>query len=278
VLMGYAGQVSLGQAGFMAVGGYAAAILATSYGWPPLAAIALAIVLCIVCALVLAVVTAKLRGLYLALATLAFGLLIDSIAVGLVDVTGGPSGLVGIPDFAVFGFAFDTPLRMYYLALALAAALVILLEGGMRAGFGRALKAVRSDQLAAAALGINVGSVKIAALCISAALAGLSGGLYAFNFHFLSPDMVSTTRSLEMITMLVLGGEGTLIGGFFGALALTLLPTLVQQLALFKTAVEGALLVAILLFMPQGLFGGVALLAAYLPGQRAKPVESGAAP
>jgi branched-chain amino acid transport system permease protein len=278
VLMGYAGQVSLGQAGFMAVGGYSAAILATSYGWPPLAAVLLAIVLCVVCALILSFATARLRGLYLALATLAFGLLIDSIAVGLVDLTGGPSGLVGIPAFAVAGFAFDTPLRMYYLVLALAVVLVVVLEGGMRSGFGRALKAVRSDQLAAAALGINVGTVKIVALCLSAALAGLSGALYAFNFHFLSPDMVSTTRSLEMITMLVLGGEGTLIGGFFGSLALTLLPTLLQELVLFKTAVEGALLVGVLLFMPQGLFGGFALVIARLAGKRAQFARAGAGP
>lgn len=259
VLMGYAGQVSLGHAGFMAVGGYAAAILATSYGWPPLAATVVALVLSVACALVLSAATQRLRGHYLALATLAFGLLVDSLAVGLVDLTGGPSGLVGIPAFEVAGFAFDTQTRMYYLVLALSVVLVVLLAGGMRLGFGRALKAVRSDQLAAAALGVNVGRHKVIALCISAALASLSGSLYAFNFHFLSPEIVSTTRSFEMIAMLVLGGEGTLIGGFFGSLVLTLLPTLVQDLAVFKTAVEGAILVAIVLLMPEGLFGRIAL-------------------
>lgn len=259
VLMGYAGQVSLGHAGFMAVGGYTAAILATSYDWPPLAATLVALVLSVACALVLAAATRQLRGHYLALATLAFGLLIDSLAVGLFDLTGGPSGLVGIPAFTAAGLAFDTPLRMYYLALALAVVLVVMLEGGMRMGFGRALKAVRSDQLAAAALGVNVGRVKVVALCISAALASLSGSLYAFNFHFLSPEMVSTSRSFEMIAMLVLGGEGTLIGGFFGSLVLTLLPTLVQDFAVFKTAVEGAILVVIFLAMPEGLFGRLAI-------------------
>jgi branched-chain amino acid transport system permease protein len=148
---------------------------------------------------------------------------------------------------------------MYYLVLALSVVLVVLLAGGMRLGFGRALKAVRSDQLAAAALGVNVGRHKVIALAISAALASLSGSLYAFNFHFLSPEIVSTTRSFEMIAMLVLGGEGTLIGGFFGSLVLTLLPTLVQDLAVYKTAVEGAILVVIVLLMPEGLFGRIAL-------------------
>jgi branched-chain amino acid transport system permease protein len=259
VLMGYAGQVSLGQGGFMAVGGYAAAILATTYDWPPLVATLVAIVLSVLCAFALSLVTGRLRGHYLALATLAFGLLIDSLDVGLVDITGGPSGLVGIPSFAVGGFEFGTQTSMYYLALALSVTLVLLLQGGMRLGFGRALKAVRTDQLAAAALGINVGRVKAAALCIAAALASLSGSLYAFNFHFLSPEMVGTTRSFEMVTMLVLGGEGTLVGSLFGSLVLTLLPTLIQDLAMFKTAAEGALLVATFLFMPEGLFGRLAL-------------------
>ena len=118
VLMGYAGQVSLGHAGFMAVGGYCAAILATSYGWPPVAAVIAALILSVLCALLLALATGRLRGHYLALATLTFGLLVDSLAVGLVDLTGGPSGLVGVPAFEVAGFSFDTPMRMYYLALA----------------------------------------------------------------------------------------------------------------------------------------------------------------
>ncbi|MGP0095344.1 MAG: ABC transporter permease [Xanthobacteraceae bacterium] len=259
VLMGYAGQVSLGQAGFMAVGGYAAAILSTAYDWPPLLATLAALLLSVVCALVLSLVTGRLRGHYLALATLAFGLLIDSLTVGLVDWTGGPSGLVGIPAFAVGGFEFGTQTRMYYLTLGLAVVLVLLLEGGMRLSFGRALKAVRTDQLAAAALGINVGRMKTAALCIAAALASLSGSLYAFNFHFLSPEMVATPRSFELIAMLVLGGEGTLLGGLFGSLVLTMLPTLVQDLAMFKTAFEGALLVATFLGMPEGLFGRLAI-------------------
>ena len=259
VLMGYAGQVSLGQSGFMAIGGYAAAILATHYNWPPLAGTLAAMVLSVGCGLALSLVTSRLRGHYLALATFTFGLLVDSLTTGLIDVTGGPSGLVGIPSFQIGAFAFDTPARNYWLALGLAVLLVIPLEGGMRSSFGRALKAVRTDQLAAAALGVNVGRMKTAALCISAALASLSGSLYAFQFHFLSPDMVATPHSFEMIAMLVLGGEGTLIGGVFGALVITLLPTLVQSLALYKTMAEGALLVITFLLLPEGLFGRFAL-------------------
>jgi branched-chain amino acid transport system permease protein len=258
VLMGYCGQVSLGQAGFMAVGGYTAAILATNYGWPPLAGIAAGLVLSLACAVALSLVTMRLRGHYLALATLAFGLLVDSLTVGMTETTGGPSGLVGVPSFSIGPAAFDTPMKMYYLVAALIVLLVLVLLGGIRSSFGRALQAVRTDQTAAAALGIDVPRHKMAAFAISAALASLSGSLYAFYFHFLSPEMVGTARSLEMIAMLVVGGEGTLVGSLFGVALLTLLPTIFQPLALFKTLAEGLLLVIVVRYLPGGIFGTLA--------------------
>jgi branched-chain amino acid transport system permease protein len=258
ILMGYAGQVSLGQGGFMAIGGYTAAILAVKYGWPPLAGTAAGIVLSVLCALLLSLTTMRLRGVYLALATLAFGLLVDSLATGMMDVTGGPSGLVGIPAFSIGAFSFASPLAMYYLVLILMIALVVILLGGVRSGFGRALKAIRTDQTAAAALNIDVARYKVAAFAISAALASLSGSLYAFFFHYLSPEMVSTSRSLEMITMLVIGGEGTLVGSLVGVALLTLLPEIFQPFALYKRLAEGALLVLAFQYLPAGFFGSFA--------------------
>lgn len=268
VVMGYAGQVNLGQAGFLAIGGYTAGYLTTQYGTEPLLAMLVAMALAVLVSLVLSAITVRLRGLYLALATLAFGLLVDSCAVGFIDITGGPSGLVGIPSFSVGALEFDTPLSMYYLVFATALLLLLLLRGLMRGAFGRSLQAIRTDQLAAAALGIRVPRAKCIALAISAALGALSGSLYAFFFHFLSPDMVGTPRSLELVAMLVVGGEGTLIGPLFGSILLTLLPTVFQPLALYKTAASGALLVASFLYMPQGLFGLLAAGLARLPGQR----------
>lgn len=259
VLMGFAGQVSLGHAGFMAIGGYTAAVLATTYNWPPLAGIAAGIALALLCAFALSLVTMRLRGHFLALATLAFGLMVDSLTVGLTDVTGGPSGLVGIPSFSLAGYVFAAPLQMYYLIAALIVVLVLVLQGGLRSGFGRALKAVRTDETAAAALGVNVARYKLAAVCISASLAALSGGLYAFYFHFLSPDMVGAPRSFEMIAMLVAGGEGTLVGPIFGVALLTLIPTIFQPFALYKTFAEGVLLVMCFLYLPEGLFGAAAV-------------------
>jgi len=275
ILMGYTGQVSLGQGGFMAIGGYTAAILAVNYGWPPLLGTAAGIVLSLLCALLLSLTTMRLRGVYLALATLAFGLLVDSLAVGMMDVTGGPSGLVGIPSFSIGAYSFGTPLSMYYLVLALMIALVLLLLGGVRSSFGRALRAIRTDQTAAAALSIDVARYKVAAFAISAALASLSGSLYAFFFHFLSPEMVNTSRSLEMITMLVIGGEGTLVGSLVGVALLTLLPEIFQPFALYKRLAEGALLVLTFQYLPAGIYGTFAGWLSRLGGARERQRTGG---
>lgn len=274
VLMGYAGQVNLGQAGFMAIGGYVAAILATQYHVSPLLGLLGGVVASLAMAMVLSLVTMRLRGHYLALATMAFGLLVDSLTIGLVDLTGGPSGLVGIPSFSVGSFSFASARSMYFLVLGLIVLLLLLLLGGLRSGFGRALIAVRTDQLAAAALGMNVPLIKMGAFAISATLASISGSLYAYFFHFLSPDMVSTALSFQMISMLIVGGEGTLIGSLLGVALLVMLPTAIQPLALYKTLASGALLVIFFLYMPEGLFGTAARWIAQLgkPARSAGPV------
>jgi branched-chain amino acid transport system permease protein len=255
ILMGYAGQVSLGHAAFMAVGGYTAAILSTKFGIPPLLGIAGGVVLSLLCALVVAALTMHLRGHYFALATLTFGLMVDSLTVGLTEVTGGPSGLTGIPPLSIGSLSFGSPIAMYYLAVGVAAVLAIALLGGVRSSFGRALRAIRTDQTAAAALGIKVHRYKMAAFAISAVLASLAGSLYAFQFRFLSPEMVSTTQSFEMIAMLIIGGEGLLVGSVAGVALLILIPTLFQPLALYKTCAEGLLLVLVFRYLPKGIYG-----------------------
>lgn len=258
LLMGYTGQVSLGQAGFMAIGGYTAGYLVINFGIEPLLGILAGVVLSLACALVLSIVTLRLRGLYLALATLAFGLLIESFAVGLIDVTGGPSGMVGIPSFSIGPIDFGSPIRMYYLVVALVIAILTMLFGALRSSFGRALQAIRTDQVAASAIGVNVVRYKLVVFAISAALASLSGSLLAFSFNFLAPDMIGSSRSFELVSMLVIGGEGTLIGPVFGSILITLLPTIFQPLSLYKTFFNGALLILCFLYLPRGLFGVVA--------------------
>ncbi len=260
LLTGYTGQISLGQAGFMALGGYTAAIASTRFGLPPVAGIVIGLLVSMVFAAILAVITLRLRGLYLALATLAFGLLVDSGTIGGEGLTGGPSGLSGVPPFSIGGFNFVGPVSMYYLVLGVVVVVFLLLSGIIRSRFGRALSAIRTDQLAASALGIDVVRTKIAVFVLAACLASLAGSLYAYNFRFLSPDMVGSSRSLELISMLVIGGEGTLFGPLLGALLLTLLPTLFQPFAAYKTLLAGGLLVAVFLYSPRGLIGLLAPL------------------
>jgi branched-chain amino acid transport system permease protein len=271
ILMGYGGQVNLGHAAFLALGAYSAAIMTTRYGQSPIVGILVGLAVSLTCAAILSSITVKLRGHYMALATLAFGLLVDSIAVGATNLSGGPSGIAGIPHFSLFGYTLDSQIANYYMIWGLVVIGVIVLANLVRSDFGRALRAMRVDPVAARALGINVPKYKLMAFLIAASFASVAGSLYAYYFQFISPEMVSTNRSFELVTMLVVGGEATLVGPVIGAVILTLLPTVFQPLANFKTLAEGVILVSALLYLPSGIFGGI--LAA-LQRKRIQPIET----
>jgi len=256
VILGYCGQVSLGHAAFMAMGGYTAAICSVKFGLPPLVGVLMGLVVSLACATVLSMVTVRLRGHYMALATLSFGLLIDTLTVGLSDWTGGPSGMTGIPNFSIGSYVFAGPVANYYLVWGVVVVGLIVLMNAMHSDFGRVLRSIKTDQTAALALGIDVPRYKLFAFLIGAAFASIAGSLLAFDFQFLSPDMVSTQQSFLIITMLVIGGEGTLVGPVIGVVLLTLLPTAFQFLANYKTLASGILLVTAMLYFPSGLYGG----------------------
>jgi branched-chain amino acid transport system permease protein len=266
VLMGYCGQVSLGHAAFMATGGYMAAICCVKFGLPPIVGVLAGLIVSLCCATVLSLVTVKLRGHYMALATLSFGLLVDTLTVGLSDWTGGPSGMTGIPNFSVPGYTFAGPVANYYLVWGVVLVSLLLLANAMRSNFGRTLRAIRTDQTAALALGIDVPRYKLYAFLIGAAFASIAGSLLAFDFQFLSPDMVSTNQSFLIVTMLVIGGESTLVGPVIGVILLTLLPTAFQFLANYKTLASGILLVIAMLYLPSGLYGGFTSLVRRMSG------------
>jgi branched-chain amino acid transport system permease protein len=277
VLMGYTGQVSLGHAAFMATGGYVAAICCVKFNLPPIVGVLAGLAVSLVCATILSLVTVKLRGHYMALATLAFGLLIDTLTIGLSDWTGGPSGMTGIPNFSIGGFTFTGPVANYYLVWGVVLVGLIVLWNAMRSDFGRTLRAIKTDQTAALALGIDVPRYKLYAFLIGAAFASIAGSLLAFDFQFLSPDMVSTQQSFLIVTMLVIGGEATLVGPVIGVILLTLLPTAFQFLANYKTLASGILLVVALLYLPQGLYGGFISLVRLVSGS-GRPSTPKAAP
>jgi branched-chain amino acid transport system permease protein len=271
VLMGYCGLVSLGNAAFMATGGYTAAICCIDFHLAPLLGMLAGLVVSLVCASILSFVTVKLRGLYMALATLSFGLLIDSLALGMRDWTGGPSGLPGIPSFSIGSLVFASPTANYYLVWGIVVVSLVALANAMRSDFGRALRAIHTDQTAALSLGVDVPRYKLYAFLIGAAFASISGSLLAFDFHFISPTMVSTDQSFLLVTMLIIGGEATLVGPVIGVILLTLLPTLFQFLDTYKTMASGLLLVAALLYFPSGLYGGFTSLVRRLSGTPRTP-------
>jgi branched-chain amino acid transport system permease protein len=277
LLTGFAGQVSLGQAGFMAIGGYTSAVLAVKFHLAPLAGVAAGLVFSLAAATLLGLISARLRGMYLAMATLAFRVLVQSLALGLMGVTGGPSGLVGIPSFSIGRLDFTGIIPNYYLVWILVGVIFFLATNLVRSDWGRVLRSINTDHTMAQALGVNVTAHKIKVFLISAGLASLAGSLYSFYFHFLSPDMVSSQTSIDLLTMLILGGEGTLIGPLVGVILLTFMPTYFQPLALYKPLVEGLLLVIILLRLPGGILGGILDAHAWFirPGPDRLPPEGG---
>jgi branched-chain amino acid transport system permease protein len=256
LLTGIAGQVSLGQAGFMAIGGYMSAILAVDYHLPTLAGLAAGACGSALVAALLGLVCGRLRGMYLAITTLAFGILTEALAAGLT-ITGGPSGIGGIPPFSVAGYAFDTDAKFFYLVWALVAVALLLSANFVRSNRGRILRAMHGDQTGARSIGLNVTRAKITVFVISACLASVAGSLYASYFRYLSPDQVGSAESLQLITMLVIGGMATLFGPLIGVGLLTYLPLASQSFANYAVLVTGVLLVVFLRYLPGGIGGGV---------------------
>ncbi|MDF1480378.1 ABC transporter permease [Leifsonia sp. H3M29-4] len=267
VVVGFSGQVSLGHAGFMALGAYSTALLTVKAGWDLWPAIGVGIVVAAVAALLVALATVRLSGLYLALATLAFGLLIDSLAVSMTTITGGASGIAGIPPLSLFGTTLNSQ-AFYYFVWIIAGCVMLLLWNLTKSDFGRTLQGIKADQDAARGIGVAVTRYKVYAFVIGAVLAGLAGGLYVSYLQYLSPDIMGVHLSFALITMLIVGGEGTLIGGVVGVVLLTLLPTQLQVIATYSELFEGALLMIILILLPEGLWGGISEFAHRLTRRR----------
>jgi branched-chain amino acid transport system permease protein len=255
IVVGFSGQISLGHAGFMAIGAYTTAVLTSRAGWELWPALGAGIVFAAVAAFILALTTVRLSGLYLALATLAFGMLIDSLAIGMASITGGSAGMAGIPGLTLFGTALDSR-ASYYLVWGIAGFVLFLLWNLTTSDFGRTLRSIKADPAAARSIGIPVTRYKMYAFMVGAVLAGLAGGLYASYLRYVSPDIMGVHLSFALITMLIIGGEATLVGGVAGVALLTMLPTQLQVLATYSYIYEGLLLIVILLFLPEGLWGG----------------------
>ncbi|MCB1868991.1 MAG: branched-chain amino acid ABC transporter permease [Gammaproteobacteria bacterium] len=257
LLMGYAGQISLGHAGFFGIGAYASAILTTRYGWNPWPAILAGLVLTGIIAFALARPILRLKGHYLAMATLGLGIIINIVLVQTGELTGGPDGLGGIPTLSLFGWNVNSDLRWYIVIVCVMLLVVWLALNIINSRSGRALRALHGSEVAAEMMGINTTATKTGVFVLAALIASLAGSLFAYQQSFVSPDSFSFFFSIELVTMVVLGGMASTYGAIMGAVILTFLPELLVVFEEYEVMIFGAILMLMMIFLPQGLFVGI---------------------
>jgi branched-chain amino acid transport system permease protein len=255
VLLGYAGQLSLGHGAFVAIGAYASALLTTKLGWSGWAAIPVGMMVAALVAALIAVPTLRLRGYYLAMATLGFPILFDAIIRVGSNWSGGSSGVTAIPRLALGGVVLRDPTAYYYLVLAFLAVVLLLVWNLMESRLGLRLRAIHADEAAAMARGIHVVRTKIGVFTLSAAIAALGGSLYVHNVQFVAAGTFGLNYSLMLVVMLVAGGMGRIWGGVVGVIVLGWLPELLRDAATWQPVIFGVLLALIMLFSPSGLAG-----------------------
>ncbi|MBO8141164.1 MAG: branched-chain amino acid ABC transporter permease [Firmicutes bacterium] len=247
LVTGFTGQLHLGHAAFMAIGAYTAGVLATRTEAGFWVAVASAAAAATLFGIIVGLPTLRLRGDYLAIATLGFGEIVR-IALLNLDITGGPFGLRGIPR--------ETNLPLVILVVAVT---YLVLASLVHSRIGRALIAIREDEVAAAAMGIETTRMKVTAFTVAAAFAGIAGALFAFWFRYLNPSSFGFAVSIEMLAMVVLGGLGNLLGAVLGAAIMTMLPealrTAAPAVAEHRMVLYGALLVVVMILRPNGLLG-----------------------
>ncbi len=253
IFMGFTGQVSFGHSAFAAIGGYTSAVLTTTYGWGPLPAALVGLAGALACALIVGYPVLRLRGHYLAMATLAIGLIVYAVAVQWQSVTQGYMGISGIPPIGIGSFTIETDRGLLGFLLVCAGLSVLAARRIRRSRLGRALVAVAGSEPAAQALGIDVARYKLAAFLISAAYAAIAGTLFVHAIGFVSPEVFGLPMVVLTFTMLYVGGIGTLSGPVFGAIIVSILPETLRQFKDYQDLVYGVALIVILIYAPRGL-------------------------
>jgi len=257
LLLGYAGQISLGHAGFFGLGAYLSGVLTATYGMNPWLVMPLAAVLVGIIACLIGFPILKLKGHYLAMATLGLGIIIYIVFNETVDYTGGPSGLSGVPNLSIGSITFDTDFKNYYLIWGFTLAVVLFAVNLANSRVGRALRAVHDSEVAARVMGVNARLLKVQIFTLSAVISSLAGSLYAHTMTFVSPASFGFNFSVELLTMVVIGGLGSVYGSFLGAALLTLLPEFLRAAHDYDIIIYGGLLMLMVMFMPGGLVRGV---------------------
>ncbi|MFG1309061.1 branched-chain amino acid ABC transporter permease [Xanthobacter tagetidis] len=252
LLSGYAGQLSLGHAAFFGVGAYASAILCAKVGITPVVAMLAGCLISAGIAYVMARTVLRLKGHYLAMATLAFGVIISIVLNREVALTGGPDGM-SVPRFNLFGYRTTGVWAGYGLA---AVALVLAVRTAIvfvNSRVGRALRAIGDSEVAAEGLGIDIARYKTGVFVISAVFASVAGSIFAHADRFVSPAEAGFMRSVEFVAMIVIGGLGSVAGSIVGATLLTLLPQLLAGFDHYRHFLTGLILILIMIFMPAGI-------------------------
>lgn len=258
LLIGYAGQISLGHAAFYAMGAYISGILTVTYGFPPWPTILLAMLITGTIAYAFGVPSLRLKGHYLVMVTLGFSIIVYIFLVQMVGFTGGPSGLAGVPYLSLFGFDFSSDSRIYYLIWFFCFLVILLSLNLVRSRVGRAFRAIHGSEMAANASGINTEKYKVKVFVLSAIFASLAGSLYAHYINFISPGSFTFFYSIQVVTMVIVGGMSSIWGSLFGAAILTTLPQFLVTFKEYSIISFGAILVFVLMFFPEGIIFGLA--------------------
>jgi len=258
LLMGFAGQISIGHAAFVAIGAYGSAVAATRFEWSPLVSIPAAAIAAAFVAWLIAKPILRLKGHSLTMATLGLGVIVNIVLINEVDWTGGPDGMA-VPPLTIGSFTFQK-LTHWYALVALVLFLAIVLSLNLFSSpAGRALRGLHGSEYAARVVGVDVSAFKVRVFIASAVFATISGSLTAYYLAFISPSLSSFSHSVELATMVVLGGMSSTFGAVLGAALLTMLPQLVGGLHGYEAIIFGLVLMLTMIFMPKGLVPSIAL-------------------
>ncbi len=264
LLLGYAGQISLGHAAFFGMGAYISGIITARFPVDPFLVMILAALCSGALAFVIGFPILKLKGHYLAMATLGFGIIMYIIFNETVELTGGPSGLSGIPNLHIGSLIFDNDLNNYYLVWMFTLAVMLLSINLSQSRIGRALRAIHDSEVAARVMGVNARILKVQIFTVSAVISAIAGSLYAHIMTFIAPASFGFNFSVELLTMVVVGGLGSIYGSFLGAAILTMLPELLRVFQNFDIVIYGLMLILMTMFMPGGLVSGIGAIAEFV--------------
>ncbi len=274
LFIGYSGQLSLGHNGFFGIGAYASALLTVKLGFSPWLAMIIGILASLGAGLILTAPFIRLKGFYLALVTMAFGLIIHGMTLALPDITSGAAGIAGIPKLSLGKIPLNTDFRYCLFLWALVIPIFWLCLNIIHSRVGRIFRSIRDDELAGQTAGINTIAYKTAVFLLSAALASLAGSMYTHYYGSITPDGISIFVMFELILMLFIGGRETLWGGLLGVALIKGLPEVFVGLRDYKTLAYGVVFILVIVFMPGGIAGGFTQLAKKAGRRISRPPSS----